>query len=375
MTVYLYEYEAIELFKRYKIPIEKTCLAKNYEGLKKCLYEIPPPNVLKAQVLSGKRGKSGGILFPNTKGEYLEYGKKLLGKDIAGMKVDSILVSERIDIKKEMYIAITIDKSKKKYVVIIAAVGGMDIEEIAMHSPHMIEKIIIDPLLGYSEYVIRRIAKKLMLPVNEVKKIFIPMYRLFIENKCLLVEINPLVLTTDGRLLAIDRKIIFDDSFIRLDKGLKKYIDLRMCKMSESEKIAYKHGFSYVKLNGNIAIIGNGAGLTMATMDLISLHGGKPGVFLDLGGGASSERVRNALLIVLHDKDIDKVFVNILGGITRCDEVAEGIVRAMEETKTDKKLFVRLVGNNEEVGRKILFDKGIYAFVDLEEAVKEVVMS
>ncbi len=373
--MYLYEYEAIELFKKYGIPVEKSCLVKDYSDLEKCLYEIPLPNVLKAQVLGGKRGKSGGIIFPKTESEYYEGGRKLLKGNIAGMKVDSVLVSEKIDIEKEMYLAITIDRSTRKFLVIASPKGGMNIEELASCSPNLVEKIIIDPLIGYSEYVLRKVSNRLSIPVNKLKKVFVQLYDLFIDNKCELVEINPLVLSSDGRLIALDRKILVDDSYVRLNNSFKEILRHRLDKMNIYERVAYEYGFSYVKLEGNIAIIGNGAGLTMATMDIVSFYGGTPGVFLDLGGGASSERVKNALFIVINDQDIDKIFINILGGITRCDEVARGIVDAIDETNTNKKLFIRLIGNNEEIGRKILLERGIMVFRDLEEAVKKMVES
>ncbi|OYT31965.1 MAG: succinate--CoA ligase subunit beta [Thermofilum sp. ex4484_79] len=371
--MYLYEYEALELLRKYNIPVEKSCLARNLKELKECSRIIPPPNVLKAQVLTGMRGKAGGIIFTETLEDFEKSGKALFQKRINNSKVNAILVSERVDIRREMYIALTYDRTLRKFTLISSPLGGMDIEEIAIKNPKYILKVSLEPLIETPDFVIRAVAKHLDIPFQEMKKLVEAMYNLFIENKCELVEINPLVLTSSGEILAIDRKIVLDDVYVRINPSLRNLLEKRLREMGESERIAFEYGFSYVRLEGNIAVIGNGAGLTMASMDLVHLYGGKPGIFLDLGGGASSQRVEKALSLVLQDPQIDRVFINILGGITRCDEVATGIANVLKNASNKKKLFVRLLGNNEELGRKILSEVGIPVFTDLKEAVKKAV--
>jgi len=371
--MYLYEYEALELLRKYNIPVEKSCLARNLKELKECSRIIPPPNVLKAQVLTGMRGKAGGIIFTETLEDFEKSGKALFQKRINNLKVNAILVSERVDIRREMYIALTYDRTLRRFTLISSPLGGMDIEEIAMKNPKYILKVSLEPLIEIPDFVIRAVAKHLDIPFQEMKKLVEAMYNLFIENKCELVEINPLVLTSSGEILAIDRKIVLDDVYVRINPSLRNLLEKRLREMGESERIAFEYGFSYVRLEGNIAVIGNGAGLTMASMDLVHLYGGKPGIFLDLGGGASSQRVEKALSLVLQDPQIDRVFINILGGITRCDEVATGIANVLKNASNKKKLFVRLLGNNEELGRKILSEVGIPVFTDLKEAVKKAV--
>ena len=263
--MYLYEYEALELLRKYNIPVEKSCLARNLKELKECSRIIPPPNVLKAQVLTGMRGKAGGIIFTETLEDFEKSGKALFQKRINNLKVNAILVSERVDIRREMYIALTYDRTLRRFTLISSPLGGMDIEEIAMKNPKYILKVSLEPLIEIPDFVIRAVAKHLDIPFQEMKKLVEAMYNLFIENKCELVEINPLVLTSSGEILAIDRKIVLDEVYVRINPSLRNLLEKRLREMGESERIAFEYGFSYVRLEGNIAVIGNGAGCLLYT--------------------------------------------------------------------------------------------------------------
>lgn len=364
----LFEYEAIKLFQNYNIPVPKWGFAINVDQAIKLAKEIQFPIVIKAQVLVGGRGKAGGIKFANNLEELKENVNKILKMKIKGEKVKGVIISKRIEIEKEIYLSIIIDKSSKSPLVLASKEGGIDIEKIAKISPEKILKIRINPLIGIQDYIVRKIEE--FLQIKEIKRILINLYNLFKDYDCELVEINPLVLTKDKKIIAIDAKIIIDDSALYRQKIFSEKIEREM---NEFEAIAKKYGFSYVEHDGDIGIIGNGAGLTMATMDLVQFFGGKPANFLDIGGGANEEIVYRALLIQLKHPRVKGVFANILGGITRCDEVAKGIIRAVKEVKTNKELVIRMKGTNEEIGKEMLNKEGIYTYDEMEEAAKEIV--
>lgn len=370
----LYEYEAKNIFRNYGIPVPKGYTVDSPEEAYKAAKEIGGPVVVKAQVLVAGRGKAGGIKKAYTPEEAMEIAKKLIGSEIKGLKVKEVLVEELLEIEKELYLSMTIDRFSRKITLLASTEGGVDIEEVAAKHPEKIVKHQIDPLIGLQPYVARKIVKRLglkgKLASDTIKTIF-GMYRIMVEKDCELVESNPFTVLRDDRVVAADARIIVDDNAIfKHPEFQEKYLEYR--DMSPLEVKAKKHGFSYVEVEGNIGIIGNGAGLTMATMDMVKYYGGEPANFLDIGGGARAEVVREALKILLEHPRVEVVFINILGGITRCDEVAKGIVEALKEGPK-KKVVVRMMGTREEEGKEILKREGIEAYDSMEEAARAAV--
>ncbi|MEM2366221.1 MAG: ADP-forming succinate--CoA ligase subunit beta, partial [Nitrososphaerota archaeon] len=330
-------------------------------------------SVLKAQVLVAGRGKAGGIKFAGSPQEAYELAKILLNMEIKGEKVHSLLVSETVDIERELYLSIVIDRSVGAASILASSEGGIDIEELAAKSPEKIVKVYIDPLVGLKPYHVRRITEFMSLS-DEQKKVLhditLNLYRLFVDFDCELAEINPLAVDKEGKLVPVDAKVIIDDNALF---RRKEFAERASAELSEFEAEAKKYGFSYVELDGDIGIIGNGAGLTMATMDVVKLYGGKPANFLDIGGGARADIVEKAASLLLKHPKVKVLLVNVLGGITRCDEVAKGLVNALKAYGKGKKLVVRLMGTNEEEGKRILSSAGISAFDSMEDAAKNVV--
>ncbi len=346
----LHEYEAKEIFKEYGIPVPKSFLLKKGE-----IKDIDGDVVLKAQVLVGGRGKAGGIIFAN-KDNFKEKVEELFNKEIKGEKVEKILVEEKLPIKKEYYLAITIDRLSKKPVIIFSTEGGVDIEEFP---DEKIVKYYVDIKKPFLPYIGREIAKDMNVDVR-IGDIIYKLYKIFKDLDATLVEINPLVITENNQIYAADAVIILDDD-ANFRHNYKKFEDYKEVKP-----------YSYVELDGDIAVIGNGAGLTLATMDLIYNLGKKPACFLDVGGGANREVIKDALRTVLKNKNVKGIFINILGGITKCDEVAKGIVEILKENPNIK-FVVRLTGTNEEEGWKILEENNIPYFLDMQEAGKKIV--
>lgn len=369
----LYEYESKELARRYGIPVPKGRVAKTPDEAEVIAREIGRPVAVKSQVLVGRRGLAGGILFAETPEEARKAAEKLLGSTIRGVSVESVLVEEKVCVEKEYYLSITIDRFLRKPVVLASYMGGVEVEELVREHPESLLKIHVDPGIGVTGYMARYVAKHFGLPLSQaslLKKILDGMWKIMNDLDLELVEFNPLALTCSEELVALDAKIIVDDNSLYkhpefAEKALREYSDV--------EFEARKLGFAYVELDGDIGIIGNGAGLTMATMDLVKLYGGRPANFLDVGGGASRERIKEAVSILLNHPRTKVVLVNIFGGITRCDEVAAGLVAALKETGSRKPVVVRLLGTNEEEGRRILREAGIHAFSELDEAVKKAV--
>jgi len=372
----LYEFEGKEIFSRYGIKIPRGAVASSPEEVEKAIDTVGLPAVLKAQVLVGGRGKAGGIRIARSREEAVKIAKEMLGSEIRGVKVKRLLIEEAVQIAKEIYLSITIDRSVRKYVILGSLEGGVDIEEIAARKPESIARIYIEPLVGLRSYHVRALSDFMGFSgelASKLGSIVSALYKIMIDYDADLVEINPLALTEGQDLVALDAKITIDDNALYRHQDLASLLEKDPRDMDEDEVIARKHGFSYVKLEGDIGIMGNGAGLTMASMDLVKLYGGRPASFLDIGGGASRERVKAALTILLRRPDIKSIFINIYGGITRCDEVAMGIVEAIRETESNKKIFVRLVGTREEEGKKILVENGIRYFTDDSEASLEAV--
>lgn len=369
----LFEYEARNIFNQYGIPVPKFSVVSSPEEAFKAAEEIGGRVVVKAQVLVAGRGKAGGVKLAENPEEAYRYAKQMLGSEIKGEKVRKVVISKAVDIARELYLSIIIDRSIGAPVILVSPEGGVDIEELARTKPERILKIVVDPILGVRDYHARRAASFLELSEPALKKaqeIVINLYRVFENYNCELAEINPLALTPDNSLEAIDAKIILDDN------ALFKYPEFSsefVRDLSYYEAEAKKMNFSYVELDGNIGILCNGAGLTMATMDSVYVLGGKPANFLDIGGGARADLVEKAVTLLLQHPKTEVVFINILGGITRCDEVANGIVAALKKTTTSKKIVVRLKGTNEEEGRRILEENNVFVLEEMDEAARKAV--
>ena len=370
----LYEYEAREIFSKYGIPVPRGFLVRELNEAYRVLKEVSFPVVIKAQILVARRAKLGGVRFANDIEDALSIIKEILGKELNGLKVREILVVEKVDVIRELYVGFVIDRTSRGIAFIASRYGGIELEDLAKERPESVIKYGIDVFTGFRDYIARNTAYKLGLKGESIKdfiKIIRSLYKLFIDYECELAEINPLALTPDNRLLALDTKMIVDDNALYRHSELISKGELRT--LSKDEVKAKEYGFDYIELEGDIGIIGNGAGLTMATMDLVHLYGGKPADFLDIGGGARADRVKEALKILLKNRRVKVILINILGGITRCDEVASGIIRALEETRISKPLIVRLTGTEEKRGRDILRVHNIQVFDSLEEAAKEAV--
>jgi len=374
--VKLYEYEAKTILTKYKIPVPQGGIATTSAQAKEVASKLTPPYAVKAQVLVAGRGKAGGILFANTPLEAEIVANKILGMEIKGTKVHSVWVEEKINVKKELYFGITTDRSRRCYVAIASSAGGMDIEEVASTAPEKIVRYFIDPVFGFHTYNARSLAKKLGYAgsqMQDLANIFCQLYTAAMDYDAELMEMNPLVETAEGRFAAADARLIIDDNALFRHSEYKERQTAEETELSPQEIKAQKSDLAYVKLNGNIGIIGNGAGLVMATLDAVQLYGGRPANFLDAGGGASPEQMAAALDIVLSDPNVGVVFINILGGITRCDDVAKGILEAKQRVGFTKPIVIRLVGTNEEEGRRMLTAQGIHVLNSMEEAAAEAV--
>jgi len=365
----LHEYQSKKIFDRFEVPIPRGRIANTASEAKQIAEELGGRVVIKSQVLVGGRGKAGGIRLAKDPKEAKDLATEILAMEIKGLPVRKILVDEIVDIDQEIYLGITNDRNSREPVVIASAAGGIDIEEVAQDSPEKIFKLSIDPLLGLQDFQVRDIALGIDLKREYWKsfiKILRGLYKAFIENDATLAEINPLVITKDKKMVALDAKMIIDDNALYRHPEMMELKDLDVEAPAETE--AQKYGLSYIKLDGNIGCMVNGAGLAMATMDIISQFGGKPANFLDIGGGAGSTKVAAALRIILSDPNVKVILVNIFGGITRCDEVAKGILVALKEVKTKVPVVVRLVGTNSDEGRRLLVNENIQTANTLVEA-------
>lgn len=372
----LYEYEAKQLFVEEGILVPQGVLVRSVEQSLNAAKKIKFPLVLKAQVLVGGRGKAGGIKIANNEHELKEMVNEMFSKKIKGENVSTILIEEKIDIEKELYLSITVDRSLRSPVILFSDMGGVDIEEVAERYPSKIIKCYIDPLIGMKNYHKLMIIDHINLTQHvkkQITNILDSLWRIFKKYDAELVEINPLAVTRNGDAIAVDAKIIIDDNALFRQLRFSKLVESERGEYNEREIAAMNANMSYVELDGDIGIIGNGAGLVMATMDVVKYFGGSPANFLDVGGGASADRMRKALEIISSHPNVKAIFINILGGITRCDEMAKGIILALEELKIKKPIVIRLIGTNEKEGREILNNYGIHAFDNMEEAAKKVV--
>jgi succinyl-CoA synthetase beta subunit len=330
--------------------------------------------VIKAQVLVGGRGKAGGIRLAKTPPEAEEIASQILAMEIKGLPVRKVLIDEAANIEKEIYLGITNDRAARKPVMMASAAGGVDIEEVARAAPDKIIKVHIDPLLGIKDYQTRDIALGIELPREHWRafsQIAFGLWRAYLECDATLAEINPMVITGDNKLVALDGKMVLDDNALFRHPDLVELRDLDAEVQSEIE--ARKYGLSFIKLDGNIGCMVNGAGLAMTTMDIIKLFGGEPANFLDIGGGAGADKVAAAMRIILTDPNVKAILFNIFGGITRCDEVARGILTALEEVKPNVPMIVRLVGTNAEEGRRLLSQAKMITAETLADAAKKAV--
>ncbi len=352
----VHEYQAKSFFASYGVPVDRHALCRSAEEAVAAYRELGTEKaVVKAQVHTGGRGKAGGVKLGGSEDEIRRHAEAILGMDIKGFTVDRVLVSEAVDIAAEYYVSILVDRKSKCPMMMLSRSGGMDIEQVARETPEKIEKIIIDPVLGMTDFMARQAAFKLfddMAQVKQATKIFQNLYRLFVEKDASLVEINPLVKLGDGTLKAIDAKMTFDDNALFRHPDVKELFEPTPEERKEQD--AKEKGFSYVNLGGNIGCMVNGAGLAMATMDMIKLYGGEPANFLDIGGSSNPEKIVEAMKLLLSDKHVNTVLINIFGGITRCDDVAKGLIEAFKTIETDIPIVIRLTGTNEAEGRALL---------------------
>ncbi|HLS09501.1 ADP-forming succinate--CoA ligase subunit beta [Lentibacillus sp.] len=323
--------------------------------------------VVKAQIHAGGRGKAGGVKIAKNLDDVRTYADELLGKNLVthqtgpeGKEVKRLLIEEGCDIKNEYYVGLVVDRATSRVVMMASEEGGTEIEEVAAETPEKIFKEVIDPVVGLSGYQARRLAFNINIPdelIGQAAKFMIGLYNVFVEKDCSIAEINPLVTTGDGQVMALDSKLNFDDNALFRHKDIVELRDLE--EEDEKEIEASKYDLSYVALDGNIGCMVNGAGLAMSTMDIIKHYGGEPANFLDVGGGATAEKVTEAFKIILSDSNVKGIFVNIFGGIMKCDVIAEGVVEATKQVGLDIPLVVRLEGTNVDLGKKILDESGL----------------
>lgn len=380
----LHEYQAKKLFAQYHIPVPPGFPAYSIEEAVQHAKELSDSGwVIKAQVHAGGRGKAGGVKLAYDLSEVKAIAGDLLGKRLVtrqsapdGQPVNCVLVQSQVDITREFYLGMVVDRSRNRLTIMASTEGGMDIEEVAAHQPEKIFTIAIDPIMGLQQHQCRRIGFRLGLDSGQrasLSRILSALCRLFNEKDLSLVEINPLVVTTGGALLALDAKIAIDDNAIFRQPELAEWRD--PSQENPKEVIAKRYDLNYVALDGNIACMVNGAGLSMATMDIIKLHGGEPANFLDVGGNTTTEKVAEAFKLIVSDPKVKAILVNIFGGIVRCDLIADGIIRAVEEVGVNIPVVVRLEGTNVERGREILAQSrlAITPADDLDDAALKVV--
>lgn len=352
----VHEYQAKEMFAAYGLPVDMSIVCRSVEDAVKAYEQLDTQKVIvKAQVHTGGRGKAGGVKLANGEAELRRHAADILGMDIKGFTVDRVLVGQAVNIDKEYYVSYVIDRSSKAAILMLSREGGMDIEEVARTTPEKIHKFVIDPSIGVPDYLAREAAFTLFDDIALVRKaapIFQKLYRLFVANDASLAEINPLVLTKEGEIMAIDAKMTFDDN--ALYRHPKTAALNEPTDEEKKEQSAKSKGFSYVHLGGDIGCMVNGAGLAMATMDMIKLYGGNPANFLDIGGSSNPTKVIEAMKLLLGDKNVKVVLINIFGGITRCDDVAKGLLEAFQQIKTEVPIVIRLTGTNEKEGRALL---------------------
>ncbi len=364
----IHEYQGKELLKKYDVPVPRSIVARTPEEAEQAARDLGTDVVVvKAQIHAGGRGKGGGVKLAKSPGEAKQIAEEMLGMTLVthqtgaeGREVKTLLIEEGLPIDKEFYLGITLDRVSGRDVFMASSAGGMDIEKVASETPELILKETIDPAVGLRPFQARQLAFGLGIPndlTNQASKFMMSLYDAYVKMDATIVEINPFLLTKDNRLIALDAKVNFDDNAMFRHKDYAELRDLNEEEPLEIE--ASKFDLNYIKLDGNIGCMVNGAGLAMATMDIIKLAGGEPANFLDVGGGASQERVEQAFKILLADENVKAVLINIFGGIVRCDMVANGVVAAAKNLGVSIPIVARLEGTNVEEGRRVLRDSGI----------------
>ncbi|GET20507.1 ADP-forming succinate--CoA ligase subunit beta [Prolixibacter denitrificans] len=370
----IHEYQAKQIFADYEIPVSDEILCHSVEDVEKAADKLGLPVVVKAQVLAGGRGKAGGVKLAKTKEELVDAANQILGMDIKGYTVEKVLTAKAISFTDEFYVGLTIDRNTKSVVFMASAEGGVEIEEVAKDNPDAIHKFVIDAEIGLMPFQARQIAFKLFDDIKLVRQgadLFEKLYRVFMDTDASLAEINPLVITADGNLMALDGKMNFDDNALFRQAEI-----LEMREPTEDEKTeieAKEKGLSFIKLDGNIGCMVNGAGLAMATMDIIKIYGGEPANFLDIGGSSNPQKVIDAMNLLLADKNVKAVMINIFGGITRCDDVAKGIISALDQMNINIPIVVRLSGTNAAEGLEILKKTNLVTVASMGEAAEKAI--
>ena len=371
----LHEYQARDILAKYGIPVTGGGVAATPAEARALAEQIGRKVVVKAQVFVGGRGKAGGVKLADTPEQAEQVAGQILGMNIKGLTVEKVLVAEAISYEREIYLGIAMDRGAKRITVMASAEGGVEIEQVAKTNPGAIVRVAAHPTLGLQPYQARDLAFGIGITdgkqARQFAQIASALYRAYVETDASLAEINPLVVLPGGALQALDSKIVLDDSALFRHKDLEAMRDAS--DEPEAERRAREAGITFIKLDGNIGCMVNGAGLAMATMDVVKLYGGEPANFLDIGGGAGKDKVKAALQIILSDPNVKAVMFNIFGGITRVDEVARGIIAALDEVKTDVPMIARLVGTNEEEGRKLLAESSLIPAATLAEAAQKAV--
>ncbi len=380
----LHEYQAKELFARYGLPVLPGQIALSPEEAREVAASIGSTVVIKAQVLVGGRGKAGGVKLARDPDEAFEKAREILGLTIKGLRVRKVLVSQAAEIARELYLAVLLDRSRRLPLIMLSAEGGMEIEEVARTAPQKIVRRHV-PLEGLRPYQARALFQPLLRDgrlVQQAAEVLLRLCRVYQDGDCSLAEVNPLAITPDGRVLALDAKVILDDNAEYRHREWGSWRDPD--EETPGARLAREKGLSYVKLEGDIGCVVNGAGLAMATMDLIKHYGGEPANFLDIGGSSNPEKVTAALRIIADDSGLSRragdgagkvraILFNIFGGITRCDDVAHGIVQSLQQSPLPVPLVIRLTGTNEELARKILSEHGLSATTHMDEGVRTVI--
>jgi len=371
----LFEFEAKNILKEYGVPVPKGAVASTVTEAEAIAREIGQPVVLKSQILVSGRGKAGGIVFANNTAEAKKVASDLIGSTIKESIVESLLIEEKLSIAEQFYASIAIDRQAKTYIVLASTEGGVDIEETARASPNKIARYWIDPVAGLSQLEATEMLGKLDLNKDDATKlasIINILYTVVRDKDAELVELNPLAKTDKGEFIAADARIIVDDNAIFRHPEFEDKSSAR-AEDTPLEAEARKQDLAYVDLSGDIGIIGNGAGLVMATLDLVQHFGGRPANFLDVGGGGDVDITKRGLLLVMSKPEVRAVLINILGGITRCDIVAQAIIETLNESSVKKPIVVRMMGTNEEEGTQMLHQAEIYTYPNLEKAIEEII--
>jgi succinyl-CoA synthetase beta subunit len=370
----IHEYQAKDILRRFGVPVQPGKIATTAEQAEAIAAEFGVPVVVKAQVYVGGRGKAGGVKLAQTPAETREVAGRILGMDIKGLTVEKVLVTPALDIKEEYYLGVILDRASQTLVTLVSAAGGIDIEEVAEKTPEKIIRFPIDMRWGLLPLDARQLLARAEVPSVVVAKggaILAQLVKACIESDATLAEINPLALTADGKVIAADAKIIIDDNALPRQKEYATWAEPE--EANPLEYRAKEEGLTYVKLDGDVGIIGNGAGLVMTTLDMVARAGGKPANFLDIGGGAKAEVMRKALLFVASDPQVKGILVNIFGGITRGDEVARGIIMAQDALPKGMPIVARLSGTGEAEGRALLADAGLTWGADMRDASQKIV--